>query len=73
MSPVVAGIEQGIQRPERLNAGQEVACELAPNSILMGTKAPAAPTTKDFTTCSFLRGKLIAFPAEVNLIFYRII
>ena len=28
--------------------------ELALNSILLRTKAPAAPTTKDFTTCSFL-------------------
>ena len=46
--------EQGIQRPERQCAGLEVACDLALNSILMRTKAPAAPTTKDFTTCPFL-------------------
>jgi hypothetical protein len=45
---------QGIRKPERQCAGQEVACDLALNSILMRTKAPTAPTTKDFTTCSFL-------------------
>ena len=47
--------EQGIQKAGRQCAGQEVACDLALNSILMRTKAPATPTTKDFTTCSFLR------------------
>jgi hypothetical protein len=46
--------EQGDEKAGRQGAGQEVACDLALNSILMRTKAPAAPTTKDFTTCSFL-------------------
>jgi hypothetical protein len=35
--------EQGIQRPERLDAGLEVACDLAFISILMRTKAPSCP------------------------------
>ena len=52
MSPVVVG--GAGKRPRRQAPGKRLAYVSALNSILMRTKAPTAPTTKDFTTCSFL-------------------
>jgi hypothetical protein len=44
-----------MQGPGDKTPGKRLARKLAFISILMRTKAPAAPTTKDFTTCSFLK------------------
>jgi hypothetical protein len=55
---VVAG-EKRSSRPWRHYAGRVVANDPAPSSILLREKAPAAPTTKDFTNM-FLSGHTLA-------------
>jgi hypothetical protein len=62
-SRVVPGNQAGMQGPNARASGEWLARELPSHSILRETKAPAAPTTKDFTTCSFLE-RFLAKRAE---------
>ena len=60
---MVAGKSKAFKDPS-VYAGLEVACDLALNSILMRTKAPAAPTTKDFTNMFLSSVRLAAITAQ---------